>query len=79
MSQELIEHHSQIVAKFVRLGLSRGCSIAPFFKRENLLLLLVLDSIVGDFVDASATKLKLVDWDRSQNTSTLNGRPVRMY
>eukprot|EP01036_Dinobryon_divergens_P022582 gene22582-30847_t len=47
VSHELIEHHSQIVAKFV--------------------------SIVGDFVDASATKLKLVDWDRSQNTSTLNG------
>ena len=48
ISQELIEHHSQIVAKFV--------------------------SIVGDFVDASATKLKLVDWDRSQNTSALNGK-----
>ena len=70
MSHELIEHHSQIVAKFVRLGLRIVFTeINPIFSNAFIFF-----SIVGDFVDASATKLKLVDWDRSQNTSTLNGR-----
>jgi len=40
IQQALIDHHAQILSKFV--------------------------NIVGDFVDASATKLRTVDWDRFQ-------------
>lgn len=40
ISHDLIDHHGQIVAKFV--------------------------AIVGDFVDASATRLRAVDWDHFQ-------------
>lgn len=40
VSHDLVDHHGQIVAKFV--------------------------AIVGDFVDASATRLRAVDWDHFQ-------------